>query len=49
MYCSRYKKTCYEALYFSCDVPTSSTHIDEQIMDCKDCPFCEYNEENDYE
>ena len=41
MYCSRYKKSCEEALYFNCDVPTSSSHIDEKIKECRDCAFCE--------
>ena len=44
MYCSRYKKECDEALYFNCDVPTSSTHIDEQIMECPECVFCKERE-----
>ncbi len=35
MYCSRYKKNCDEALYSSCDVPTSIPNIDEQIIECK--------------
>lgn len=48
MYCDRYKKNCDEALYLNCDVPTSSSYIDEQIMQCKECVFCKNRkEEND--
>jgi len=43
MYCSRYKKECEEALYLSCDVPTSSNYINEEIKQCQDCVFCERN------
>ena len=35
MYCSRYKKECEEALYLNCDVPASSSHIDEEIEECR--------------
>lgn len=45
MWCSRYKKECDEALYFSCDVPTSSRHIDEEIKECQECVFCDKEEE----
>lgn len=46
MYCSRYKKKCDEALYLNCNVPTSSNYIDEQIMECQECVFCEVESKN---
>lgn len=46
MFCTRYKKNCDEALYLNCDVPTSSTHIDEQIMECQECVFYEDRKED---
>ncbi len=45
MYCSRYKKECEEALYLNCDVPASSSHIDEEIEECQECVFCEGKDE----
>ncbi len=45
MYCSRYKKECEEALYLNCDIPTNSSHIDEEIRECQDCVFCEGKDE----
>lgn len=41
MFCSRYKKECAEAVYFDCDVPSSSIEIEEQIEECRTCCFCE--------
>lgn len=41
MYCSRYKKQCDEAVHFNCDVQSNSRYYDEQVMECKECVFCE--------
>ena len=41
LYCSRYKKNCSEALYHNCDVPSSSTDIEEQLLECVECVYCE--------
>lgn len=45
MYCSRYKKNCNEAIYLNCDVPSNSSQNDEQMLECKECVFCEVENE----
>lgn len=49
MFCTRYNKKCNEALYLNCDVPTSSNHIDEQIMECEQCIFYKNRKDDKYE
>lgn len=47
LYCSRYKKNCDEALYHNCDVPSSSIDIEEQLLECIECVFCDCEEKDE--
>lgn len=45
MYCSRYNRNCEEALFLCCDVPSNSNNKEEQLQECKECAFCEAENE----